>query len=163
MSDAEFLRRAISLAAQNSLTDGDPFGAILVKDGVMVAQRGDRSVALSDPTFHAELSLISDYCRANRLFSLEGYTLYSSTEPCLMCSGAIHWARISRIVFSVPQGALQQQSGGKPKPSCESLLNLGHRRVEVVGPLLLEEGLAVLKTHRFNSKLERHARLFASS
>ena len=154
-SDERFLRMAIALARQARDAGVDPFGAVLVRDGVVVHQGQDLSLARSDPTAHAELSAISEYCHREHLISLEGYTLYSSTEPCPMCSGAIHWARISRVVYSVPQARLQQLSGGRPKPGCESIVNMGRRRVEVVGPLLMDEGLAVFDGYRFLSKAER--------
>ena len=156
-SDETFLRMAISLARQARDSGADPFGAVLVRDGVVVHQGQDLSLERSDPTAHAELSAISEFCRRENVISLEGYTLYSSTEPCPMCSGAIHWARISRVVFSVPQARLQQLSGGRTKPACDSIVNMGRRRVDVVGPLLLDEGLAVFEGYRFISKAERLA------
>jgi tRNA(Arg) A34 adenosine deaminase TadA len=73
-----------------------------------------------------------------------------------MCAGAIHWARISRVVYSVSQAMLQHLSGGRPKPSARSLLDLGSRGVEVVGPLLPQEGLAVFEGYAFVPKIERH-------
>jgi tRNA(Arg) A34 adenosine deaminase TadA len=155
-SDEQFLRLAIALAHRARQQGADPFGAILVKDGTVVHQAYDRSVEFSDPTFHAELSVISEYCRAHSRFSLDGYTLYTSTEPCAMCAGAIHWARISRVVYSVSQAMLQQLSGGRPKPSSRSLLNSDHRMVTIVGPLLSDEGLAVFDGYAFTPKIERH-------
>jgi tRNA(Arg) A34 adenosine deaminase TadA len=155
-SDEEFLRQAIALAHQARQQGADPFGAVLVVDGAVAHQAYDRSLGLADPTFHAELSVISEYCRGQRRFSLEGYTLYTSAEPCAMCAGAIHWARISRVVYSVSQVMLQQLSGGRPKPNCESIINSGHRQAEIVGPLLPEEGLAVFDGYTFPSKVERH-------
>lgn len=154
--DEQFLRQAIALAHHARQQGADPFGAVLVLGGAIVHQAHDRSVEFSDPTFHAELSVISEYCRAHSQFSLEGYTLYTSAEPCLMCAGAIHWARISRLVFSVSQAILQQLSGGRPKPSFRSLLGLGHATVSVTGPLLPEEGLAVFDGYTFVPKVERH-------
>ena len=155
-SDEQFLRLAIALAHHARQQGADPFGAVLVNDGVVVHQAYDRSVEFSDPTFHAELSVISEYCRAHSQFSLDGYTLYTSTEPCAMCAGAIHWARISRVVYSVSQAMLQQLSGGRPKPSSRSLLNSGHGKAAIVGPLLSEEGLAVFDGYAFVPKIERH-------
>jgi len=161
-ADQHFLRQAIGLARQARRRGADPFGAILVVDGVAVHQAEDRSVERSDPTFHAELSVISEYCRAQRRFSLAGYTLYSSAEPCVMCAGAIKWACISRVVFSVSQAMLQQLSGGRLKPDCASIINSGVRQVEIVGPLLAEEGLAVFEGFLFSSKIERHRALFGA-
>ena len=80
---------------------------------------------------------------------LDGYTLYTSTEPCVMCAGAIHWARISRVVFSVSQAMLQAITGGLPKPTAASLINSGRQRAEVVGPLLPDEGLRVFDGYVF--------------
>lgn len=160
--DAHFLRLAIKLAGAARKGGCDPFGAVLVRDAdqTVVAQGYDRSVQVSDPTAHAELAVIRQFCREAQIFTLEGYTLYASAEPCIMCSGAIHWARISRVVFSVAQARLQALSGGQPKPSCASLVNAGRRQVEVVGPLLEDEGLTVFEGYDWSPKLARHAAIF---
>ena len=153
--DIEFLRQAISLARLARERGGDPFGTVLAVDGVLAHQAYDRSFELSDPTFHPELAAISEHCRAAGRLSLAGYTLYSSAEPCSMCAGAIHWARISRVVFSVSQAMLQGLTGGRPKASAAAVLNSGRQRVEIVGPLLPEEGLSVFDGYRFVPKAER--------
>jgi tRNA(Arg) A34 adenosine deaminase TadA len=158
--DVAFLRQAIALARLAREGGADPFGAVLAYDGRAVAASSDRSVALSDPTAHAELDVIRSYCRQAHCFALEGYTLYCSAEPCAMCAGAIHWARISRVVFSVPQADLQRRSGGRPKLGCAAIINSGHRRVEIVGPLLREEGLAVFAGYDWPTKVARHQALF---
>ena len=150
VSDEAFLRRAIALAHQARQQGLKPFGAVLVVENTIVQEGFDRSLELSDPTYHVELSLISTYCRAHRLLSLHGFALYASTEPCPMCAGAIHWSRISRLVFSVSQQMLQSLSGGRPKPSCESLL-ADYDEIEITGPLLSEEGLRVFDGYEFNS------------
>jgi tRNA(Arg) A34 adenosine deaminase TadA len=155
-ADETFLRLAIARALEGRRRGGDPFGAVLVASGEVVHQVYDRCVELSDPTYHAELTLISEYCRANKLFSLEGYTLYASTEPCPMCAGAIHLSRISRVVFSVSQEMLQRFSGGRRKPSLQSILDLWSSKIEVVGPLLPEEGLQPFEGFTFVPKVERH-------
>ena len=144
-----------SLARENAKIGLDPFGALLVFGGKVKATSADQSVRYSDPTAHAELALISEYCRQHKLMDLKGYTLYSSAEPCIMCSGAIHWAKISRVVFGVSQAGLQRVSGGKAKPSSAPLINSGGKSVEVIGPLLEEEGLAVLREFPFRSKRAR--------
>ena len=141
--DEIFLRHAIQLGRDARAGGERPFGAVLVANGQVVAQAGDQCRVLSDPTAHAELRLISTYCQTRATFSLDGYTLYSLTEPCVMCSGAIKWAQLSRVVFSVPQALLQTISGGLEKPSCERIVNTGGRHIEVCGPYLLEEGVAV--------------------
>lgn len=160
--DEHFLRRAIVLARQARDRGADPFGAVLVVNDRIVQEAHDQSVALSDPTQHAELCAISAYCRRTRLFSLDGYTLYASTEPCAMCAGAIHWARLSRPVFSVSQAMLQQHSGGHPKVPAATIVQAAHQRIEVVGPLLPDKGLAVLAGYAFTTKAARHRRLWRS-
>ncbi len=155
MDDETLLRRAIALARQAREAGGDPFGAVLALHGEIVHEATDRSFELYDPTYHAELSAISEYCRLNRRMSLAGYSLYASTEPCPMCAGAIHWARISRVVFSVTQAMWQGITGGRLKPACVDLINMGRTRAEVIGPLLPEEGLAVFAGYQYISKVDR--------
>ena len=154
--DEIFLRLAIDLARQARQQGADPFGAILVVNDQVVHQVLDRCVEMSDPTFHAELGLISEYCRTHQIMSLDDYTLYSSAEPCPMCAWAIHWAHISRVVFSVPQTLLQQWSGGNLKPGLRDSLSASRRQIEIVGPLLLDEGKAVFEGHTFVPKATRH-------
>src|SRR5258706_10528494 len=160
--DEQFLRRAIALANDALQRGADPFGAVLVKDGVILHEASDRSVESSDPTFHAELSVISEYCRAHHVMALPGCTLYASTEPCPMCAGAIHWSRISRLVFSVSQDMLTARSGGRRKPSAASLLDQ-YKQIEIIGPLLPEEGIKIFEGYTFTSKVERHAARFAKN
>jgi tRNA(adenine34) deaminase len=115
----------------------------------------DGSRAANDPTAHGELRLISAYCRNSGRFGLEGYALYTSAEPCVMCAGAIKWASLSRVVFSVSQAMLQQLSGGRPKPSCASIVNTGGRQIAVAGPYLVEAGLAALDGFDFAAHRQR--------
>ena len=149
-ADLDFLRQAIALARSGREQGGEPFGALLVANGTIMHQTPNRCVELGDPTAHAELTVISEHCRTVRTMALDGYTLYTSTEPCVMCAGAIHSSRISRVVFSVSQAMLQQLTGGRSKPSAASLLNLGRQRVEVIGPLLPDEGLRVFDGYAFS-------------
>lgn len=153
--DNQFMRRAIELAKIAKSKGEDPFGAVLVKDNIIVHESHDGCIEFCDPTLHAERRVISEYCSKNGLISLEGYTLYSSTEPCVMCSGAIHWSRISRVVFGVSQEKLNKQSGGLKKMTCEAIVNQGKNKICIVGPVLEEESLAVLKDYSFRTKSER--------
>ena len=148
--DEIFLRQAIALAKQARLAGERPFGAVLVFDGKIVAQAQDQCRALNDPTAHAELRLISAYCQAGGHFDLTGATIYTCAEPCVMCSGAIKWAGISRVVFSVPQARLQNISGGRNKPTCDELVNTGGRHIDVDGSVLLDEGLACFQGFDFS-------------
>ena len=159
-TDEFFIRQAIEESKKSISQNGDPFGALLVKDNKAVASSGDYCVVESDPTRHAELNLISQYCHTNKIFSLEGYTLYSNVEPCIMCAGAIHWSRISRVVFSVSQSQLKTMSSGNPKPTCKELLSYGGEDVEVIGSILSEEAMQVLSQFSFSPKLKRHNQLY---
>jgi len=150
--DHDFLRQAIQMAAVARQQGEFPFGAILVSNQEVHHRATDRCIYHSDPTAHAERLLISEFCRQNRILDLEGFTIYSSTEPCILCAGAIKWARISRVVFSVSQGMLQELTGGRPKPSCAELVNSGGRFIEVDGPLLPDEGLSVFIGYDFKPK-----------
>lgn len=156
-ADEMFLRRAIALAWEARHNGEEPFGAVLVHNGAIVAEAYSREIALSDPTAHAEHRVIREYCQAANVITLAGYTLYSSTEPCAMCAGAIHWARLSRVVFSVPQTRLYSVSGGGPKITAAEIIDPGGRHgVDVTGPLLEDEGAAVFEGYTFTPKVARH-------
>ena len=94
-----FMRRAIALADESVQRGGGPFGAVIVKDGEIVAEGSNSVTLLSDPTAHAEVTAIREACRQLGTFLLEGCTIYTSCEPCPMCLGAIYWAGIQRIYY----------------------------------------------------------------
>ena len=101
MSDlSKFMRRAIELArfGMNSGAGG-PFGAVVVKDGEIVGEGWNRVLETNDPTAHGEVTAIRDACSKMKTFSLEGCEIHTTGQPCPMCLGAIHWARIGRIYF----------------------------------------------------------------
>lgn len=92
-----FMLKAINLAIENVANGGGPFGAVIVKDGEIVAEGVNRVTANNDPTAHAEVSAIREACRRLATFDLTGCTIYTSCEPCPMCLGAIYWAHISHV------------------------------------------------------------------
>lgn len=96
----EMLRRAIRLACDSVESGGGPFGAIVVLNGEVVAEGSNRVTVANDPTAHAEIVAIREACAALSQFDLRGASLYTSCEPCPMCLGAIHWARLDRIYFA---------------------------------------------------------------
>ena len=96
----EFMRRAITLALDNIRCGGGPFGAVIAKNGRIIAEGVNRVTATHDPTAHAEVVAIREACRNLGDFQLLGCDLYTTCEPCPMCLGAIYWARPSRIFFA---------------------------------------------------------------
>jgi guanine deaminase len=99
--DNPFMARAIQLSLDNVHSGrGGPFGAVVVKDGAVIAEGSNQVTSTNDPTAHAEVVAIREACRNLALFDLEGCEIYCSCEPCPMCLGAIYWARLSRIYFA---------------------------------------------------------------
>jgi len=100
MGDRDFLRQAIDLANRSVDEGGGPFGAVIVRKGLVIGRGNNRVTLDNDPTAHAEVQAIRDACRKEKDFSLSGSVLYASCEPCPMCMAAIYWARIERVVFA---------------------------------------------------------------
>jgi tRNA(Arg) A34 adenosine deaminase TadA len=94
-----FMRQAIQLAIDNIKNGGGPFGAVIVKDGTVIATGVNRVTANNDPTAHAEVCAIRQACEKLGSFSLEGCDIYSSCEPCPMCLGAIYWAHLDHLYY----------------------------------------------------------------
>ena len=97
----EFLQQAIDLAVENAESgQGGPYGAVIVKDGQLIAASGNKVTSNIDPTAHAEVMAIRLACKKLNNFQLPGCILYSSCEPCPMCLGAIYWARLEKVYFA---------------------------------------------------------------
>ena len=95
-----FMKRAIELARKGMHGgDGGPFGAVVVRNGEIVGEGWNRVVGTNDPTAHGEITAIRDACSRLGTFSLEGCEIHTTGQPCPMCLGAIHWARIGRIYY----------------------------------------------------------------
>ena len=97
--DKTFMREAIRLADESVKNGGGPFGAVIVKDGEIVAGSANSVTIDNDPTAHAEVNTIRKACRKLGTFDLSDCVIYTSCEPCPMCLGAIYWAHISRIYY----------------------------------------------------------------
>ena len=98
-TDETWLQQAVDLATANVAVGGGPFGALVVRDGAVVATGVNRVTLQLDPTAHAEVSAIRAACQVLGTFSLSGCTLYTSCEPCPMCAASSLWARLDRVVF----------------------------------------------------------------
>ena len=136
----EYMREAIRLASESVERGGGPFGAVIAKDGKIIARASNSVTLENDPTAHAEVACIREACRALGTIDLSGCEIYSSCEPCPMCLGAIYWAHIDRIYYAndrkdaaeigFDDDFIYEESGKKPEDRRTPLL-----------PLLRDEGL----------------------
>lgn len=98
---AKFMRKAIRLSIANvEKLNGGPFGAVIVKDGKVIARGTNKVTATNDPTAHAEIVAIRKACKILKTYQLTGCEIYTSCEPCPMCLAAIYWARPDRIYYA---------------------------------------------------------------
>lgn len=100
MTKEELMGRAIALSENSVKNGGGPFGAVIAKDGVIVAEASNSVTIDKDPTAHAEVNAIRMATRVLKTFNLEGCEIYTSCEPCPMCLGAIYWAHLDRIYYA---------------------------------------------------------------
>jgi guanine deaminase len=99
--EQNFMREAIRLSVENVETaHGGPFGAVVVKDGKIIARGVNSVTATNDPTAHAEVMAIREACRVLGTFQLDDCEIFTSCEPCPMCLGAIYWARPAKLFYA---------------------------------------------------------------
>ncbi len=97
----KFMRIAISLAEQNVKENlGGPFGAVITKEGKLIAKSANKVNSILDPTAHAEIATIRLACKKLKTIDLAGCTLYTSAEPCPMCLGAVYWSKIAIVYYA---------------------------------------------------------------
>jgi len=141
-ADEMHLLRAIELARLSRAKGNHPFGALLADaSGRVVLEAENTVVTERDVTGHAELNLVRRASTQFDVQTLENVTLYTSTEPCAMCSGAIYWSGIGRVVYALGSAALMAlvddvSGSGTLALSCREVLARGGRTVEVSGPHL---------------------------
>ena len=100
MTNEELMRRAIELSENSVRNGGGPFGAVIAKDGEIVAEGSNKVTIDNDPTAHAEVCTIRNACQKLGTFDLSGCVIYTSCEPCPMCFGAIYWAHLDKIYYA---------------------------------------------------------------
>lgn len=150
-TDEDLLRQAIALAAEARATGNHPFGALLAAaDGSVELTAKNTVVTDSDVTGHAETNLVRLASRAFPTDQLATMALFTSTEPCAMCAGAIYWSGIGRVVFALAESQLLELTGADPEnPTlalpCRTVFAAGQRSVEVQGPYDLP---AAVEVHR---------------
>jgi len=101
MDNKQFMQKAIELSIDNVKSGkGGPFGAVVVKDGKIIAQGANSVTTHNDPTAHAEVMAIREACKVLGTFQLDDCDIYTSCEPCPMCLGAIYWARPNKVYYA---------------------------------------------------------------
>jgi tRNA(Arg) A34 adenosine deaminase TadA len=141
--DATYIRRAIALARQARERGNHPFGALLVADDHIVLEAENTVVTENNPTHHAEMNLVQGAWRQLPAELITRSTLYTSTEPCPMCTGAIFWSGIRRVVFSFPALDLGELAHDRFCGPCNVLFDRAEQRTEIIGPILADEGRQV--------------------
>lgn len=147
--DTDHLRTAIGIARHALVNGNHPFGATLVDStGIQVLAAENSVVTGRDATGHAETNLVRLATGRFAHSELAEFTLYTSTEPCAMCSGAIYWAGIGRVVFALGEDVLRELTGSNPEnPTlalpCREVFARGQREIIVDGPVDLAEARAV--------------------
>jgi tRNA(Arg) A34 adenosine deaminase TadA len=144
--ETALLREAIELSAQARRDGRHPFAALVANEhGEVVARAGNNSMPpQGDPTQHAELVAAARAAKLLTPEQLAKCTLYTSAEPCCMCSGAIYWTNIGRVVYALSEHSLLELTGAHPEnPTfslpCREVFARGQHQVEVLGPLLEAE------------------------
>jgi tRNA(Arg) A34 adenosine deaminase TadA len=143
--DEFFMRRAIFLAQNGiDLNKGGPFGAVIVKNGEIVAEGCNQVTSTNDPTAHAEVVAIRNACGKLGNFQLDDCAIYTSCEPCPMCLGAIYWARPKRVFFACTREDAARIGFDDQFIYEEIEKNFENRQMKLVN-LMREEGLTVFK------------------
>ena len=143
--EKRFMARAIREARKNLVRpDGGPFGACVVKDGLVVAVARN-TVLANDATCHAEVNAIRKASRKLGTFDLSGCEIYSTTEPCPMCFGAIHWARIGTVYFGAGIGDAARAGFHELRISNAQMKTLGRSRIRLVPGVLRAECLELFE------------------
>ena len=148
MTPEELMRRAIALADENVRAGrGGPFGAVVVRAGVIVGEGANEVTTTNDPTAHAEVVAIRNACRALGDFRLAGCEIYASCEPCPMCLGAVYWARLDRLWFAAGRADAEHAGFDDSFIYSEIAADLDARAIPTAR-LLIEPGRAVLERWR---------------
>ena len=145
--DILFMEEALRLSKAAAQHGNEPFGAILVKDGAIVYSNENQVHSASDPTFHAEAGLLRRFCAETGITDLREYTLYSSCEPCFMCSGAMVWTRLGRLVYGASNRDLCSIFGEEGSDGSHLVFSHSDHQPEVTAGVLRQECLEVLRAY----------------
>jgi len=147
MQDEVFMRKAIELSKLAVEHGNEPFGAVLVKDGEIVFTNENQIYTKHDPTFHGEAGLIREFCAQTGITDLHEYTMYASCEPCFMCSGAMVWVKLGRLVYGASNIDLENILGNKGCNCSKMVFDNSFWQPEVTEGVLREESLPILKEY----------------
>lgn len=140
MKEASFMRIAIEEGYRGAKKgDGGPFGACVVRGGRIIARGHNTVLGKNDPAGHAEINAIRAACRKLKTYILKGATIYSTTEPCPMCFAAIHWARISRLVYGTRIKDVEKLGFNELSISVPRLKKLGKSPIRLKGGFMRKE------------------------
>ena len=144
-SDSDFMRLAIDTARKGVAKGQTPFGAVIVKNGKVIVEAHNVVWKTTDPTGHAEVNAIRLACKKLGTINLDGCVIYTTTEPCPMCFSAIHWARISKIVYGAEIADAKKAGFNELVVSAKTMKRLGKSKVEVKGGVLKKENQALFE------------------
>ena len=147
MQDEVFMRKAIELSRLAMEHGNDPFGAVLVKNNEMVFTNENQIYTRHDPTFHGEAGLIREFCAQTGITNLQEYTMYSSCEPCFMCSGAMVWVKLGRLVYAASNMELEKILGNEGCNCSKMVFDNSFWQPQVTTGVLREESLVILKAY----------------
>ena len=136
----EFMKRAIELSIKSVNNGGGPFGCVVVKDEKIVSEGSNKVTSTNDPTAHGEIVAIREACKSINNFSLNGYELYSTCEPCPMCLSAIYWARIDKIYYANTRKDAQKIGFDDSLIYSEFQKNIDKRKIPMI-QMLRDEAL----------------------
>lgn len=152
--DAKFMRLAIEKAREGIHLGQTPFGACIVKDGKVVACEHNVVWATTDITAHGEIHTIREACRKTGEIDLSGCAIYSTTEPCPMCFSAIHWARITRLVYGASITDAQRAGFHELTISNDTMKKEGASPVVVDGGCLVDECVVLFEEWKNSGKVK---------
>lgn len=138
-----FMRQAIALADQARKVGNHPFGALLVSDNEVVLTAENTVMTGQNVTYHAEMNLVSQASHELPPELIVKSILYTSTEPCAMCAGAIYWAGIPAVVFGCATETLAKMTTGSLMIPCRDIFRKGQIATTIIGPVLEDEARLV--------------------
>ena len=147
MQDEVFMQKAIELSRLAVAHGNEPFGAVLVKDGEIVFTNENQIYTRHDPTFHGEAGLIREFCAQTGVTDLHDYTMYSSCEPCFMCSGAMVWVKLGRLVYGASNIELEAILGNEGCSCSQMVFDHSFWQPQVTAGVLREESLSILREY----------------